>query len=193
MHYCIKYFEEIAGLQRNCKALCRGEEITIAAMFDTWVLEAHRVANSKGNVFFAGNGASATMAEHFGFDAMQNAGLKTINFSETAYLTAISNDSRFEEVFVPKLRRFGNPGDMLVTISSSGNSPNILRALEEAEKLGIFRVTLSAMRPDNHSRRMSELSIYVPASTYGLAESLHSALLHCWLDMYLENYMGGRH
>jgi D-sedoheptulose 7-phosphate isomerase len=73
-------------------------------------------------------------------------------------------------------------GDVLVAVSSSGESPNILRAAEESHRLGGAVVTLSAMDPDNTLRKMGSLNFYVPASTYGMAESCHAAILHHWID-----------
>ena len=82
---------------------------------------------------------------------------------------------------------------MLITISSSGNSPNIIKAINTARELGVFIVTLSGKKEDNQSRRLGDLNFYVPLDTYGLVESAHAVLLHCWLDMYLDKYKGGRH
>ena len=83
--------------------------------------------------------------------------------------------------------------DMLITISSSGNSPNIIKAIHTARELGVFIVTLSGKKEDNQSRRLGDVNFYVPLDTYGLVESAHAVLLHCWLDMYLDKYKGGRH
>jgi D-sedoheptulose 7-phosphate isomerase len=189
----ISYVDELRALLAGAKGTWRGEEMPVAAAMDVWVTETHRAAETDRRFFFIGNGASATMAEHFGFDAMQNGGLKTVNFAESAYLTALSNDLSFADVFSLKLERLAEPGDVLVSISSSGNSPNVVRALEQAGTLGLRRVTLSAMKADNKSRALGDLSIWVPAKTYGMAESAHSAILHCWLDLYLEKYKGRRH
>ncbi|NNK01846.1 MAG: SIS domain-containing protein [Desulfatitalea sp.] len=177
----------------NCtRSTYKGKDISADQAMDIWADETHRIAQNNGTIFLAGNGASATMAEHFGTDAMKNGKLKTINFSETSYLTAISNDISYDAVFLLKLERFGNPGDMLITISSSGNSPNIVNAIKYAKENKIFCTTLSAMKPDNRSRKFGDLAFYVPAKTYGIAESAHSAVLHCWLDTYLDKYLGGR-
>ena len=81
---------------------------------------------------------------------------------------------------------------MLITISSSGNSPNVVKALQYAQAHGIVSVTLSAMKPDNKSRQLGSINFYVPAPTYGLAESIHSSIMHCWLDCYLDTHRGGR-
>ena len=84
------------------------------------------------------------------------------------------------------LKRFANSGDILVTISSSGNSPNIIKAIEVARELGIKVVTISGMSPDNRSRTMGDLNFYIPGETYGIVETSHLVLLHCWLDKFID-------
>jgi D-sedoheptulose 7-phosphate isomerase len=187
------YIDNLQTLIHSSEGLWHGERLPIADTMDRWVTETRKAAEADRHFFFIGNGASATMAEHFGFDAMKNGKLKTVCFAETAYLTAISNDLSFTDVFLLKLEHLAEPGDILISISSSGNSSNIVRSLEYAKECKILCVTLSAMKNDNKSRMLGDLSIWVPAQTYGLAESAHSAIMHCWLDMYLERYLGGRH
>ena len=82
------------------------------------------------------------------------------------------------------LERLARSGDMLIAISSSGNSPNIVRALEVARGLGVAAVTLTGMRADNKARALGDLNFYVPLSRYGWAESAHQVVLHYWFDQY---------
>ena len=140
----------------------------------------------KGTLFFIGNGASAMMASHFATDFCKNGGVKSIVFNDSSLLTAIGNDMTFEQCFALPLQRYGQRGDTLVTISSSGNSPNILSAIEYAQKSGIYCVTFSGMKENNRSRQMGDLNFYIPGMTYGMAESAHHVLLHCWFDLYME-------
>jgi len=123
----------------------------------------------------------------------QNGGILTYTVSETSHLTAISNDLSFEDVFSYRIKKMCTENDMLITISSSGNSPNVISAIKAARGLGMFVVTLSGMSPDNKSRKLGDLNFYIPLDTYGLVESAHALLLHYWLDLYLEKYKGGRH
>ena len=81
----------------------------------------------------------------------------------------------------------------LVAISSSGNSPNIIKVIVTAKKLGVFVVTITGKSASNKARASGDLNFYVPLQTYGLVEAAHATLLHCWLDMFLDKYMGGRH
>ena len=147
----------------------------------------------KGVIFFCGNGASATMAEHMSHDWFQNAEVNTITCAETAHITAISNDLSYEEVFSYRINRILSDKDILVTISSSGNSPNIVKALEVGKRKGAYCITFSGKGSDNRSRKMGDLNFYVPLDAYGLVESAHAVILHAALDNFLEKYMGGKH
>lgn len=148
-----------------------------------WTL---KVQQEKKRAFLIGNGASASMASHVAADLSKNAMLSAEVFSDLSLITAIANDLSYEEVFAEPLRRRMSPGDLLVAISSSGNSPNILRAAETAKELEGTVVTLSAMGPTNALRRLGDLNFYVDARTYGLAETVHAAILHYWIDRVIE-------
>jgi D-sedoheptulose 7-phosphate isomerase len=122
------------------------------------------------------------MSSHFAADLSKNVGLPTEVFTDLAQITALANDLSFEEVFSEPLRLRMAPGDMLVAVSSSGNSPNVVQGTKTArEKEGVI-ITLSAMDPKNKIRQLGDLNFYVPAQTYGLAETSHAAILHFWLD-----------
>lgn len=158
-----------------------------------WIEVCEEKRKLRGVFFFCGNGASATMAEHMSHDCFQNADFMTETCAETSSITAISNDISYEDVFAYRIGKKLSDKDMLITISSSGNSPNIIKAIKTAKELGAYVVTLSGKKEDNKSRGLGDLNFYVPLETYGMVESAHAVLLHCWLDMYLDKYKGGRH
>ncbi len=161
---------------------------------ELWVERAKSVRDERcGLTFFCGNGASATMAEHMSHDWFQNGKMNTYTCSETAHLTAIANDLSYEDVFAYRIDRILSEKDILVTISSSGNSPNIIKAINTARKKGAFIITFSGMKEDNQSRQLGDLNFYVPLHTYGLVESAHAVILHAALDNFLEKYEGGMH
>lgn len=187
------YFSEIFGGLERTAVTRRGDAVPFDEGIRLWVEQARETQQKGGTLFFCGNGASATMAEHMSHDWFQNAGVNTYTCSETSHITAVSNDISYENVFAYRIERVLAEKDILVAISSSGNSPSITRAIEEARKKGAFIATLSGMGADNTSRQMGDLNFYVPLDTYGLVESAHALLLHCMLDVFLEKYMGGRH
>ena len=141
------------------------------------------VRENRNTVYAIGNGASASMASHFSADLAKNGKLHTQVFSDLALITAISNDMGYKEVFAEPLRRRGNAGDMLLAISSSGRSDNILTAVVEAKRIGMKTVTISAMDINNPLKAAGDLNLYLPAETYGDAESCHAAILHYWIDL----------
>jgi D-sedoheptulose 7-phosphate isomerase len=142
-----------------------------------------QVRDRRGTVYLVGNGASAAMASHFAADLAKNAHVHTQVFSDLSLITAISNDIGYDQVFALPLQRRAEAGDMLVAISSSGRSPNVLAAADVARTLSLTLVTLSAMDADNPLRARGALNVWIPASDYGLAETGHAALLHHWMDM----------
>ena len=185
--------EIISGIREAIASDGRNTVIEIGTALNAWVDKTKALAEDRGVVFFCGNGASATMAEHMSHDCFQNADLLTYSVSETSHITAISNDISFEEIFAYRIRKMCGINDMLITISSSGNSPNIIKAINAAREKGMYVVTISGKSKDNKARKLGDLNFYVPLDTYGLVESAHAVLLHCWLDLYLEKYKGGRH
>lgn len=151
-----------------------------------WCSITGEVKKSNATMYFVGNGASAMMASHMAADASKNGDFRSVAFNDAALMTAVSNDIAYEECFAMPLKRFADSGDVLVTISSSGNSGNIVRAIETAQEIGLRVITVSGMKPDNRSRQMGDLNFYIPADTYGIVESSHQVLLHCWLDKFME-------
>lgn len=190
-----KYICEVLdGIKNALVTLQDGKIVTVQEGIDKWSLQAKIIREEKrGLIFFCGNGASATMAEHMSHDWFQNAEINTTTCAETAHITAISNDLSYDDVFSYRIRRILSERDILVTISSSGNSPNIKKALEAGKEKGAFCITFSGKDANNASRRMGDLNFYVPLDTYGLVESAHAVILHAALDNFLEKYMGGKH
>ena len=160
-----------------------GAEYNIDEGFQIWQELTIDVRDKKQSIYLIGNGASASMASHFAADLAKNAHLHTEVFSDLSLITAISNDMGYEWVFAEPLRRRAKKGDMLVAISSSGASKNILCATEIAHKMDLKVITLSAMSPQNPLRSEGLLNAHVSAETYGYAETCHAAILHHWMDM----------
>ena len=160
-----------------------GSAVETDAGYAEWVDVTLRLRERRQTVYLIGNGASASMASHFAADLAKNGRLHTQVFSDLSLITAISNDMGYDHVFAEPLRRRGHRGDLLVAISSSGRSPNILAAIDVADDLEISVVTLSAKDADNPLRKRGDLNLFVPATTYGLAETAHAAALHWWMDL----------
>ncbi len=161
----------------------QGLELQSDQGFELWCELTRQVRDQRRTVYLIGNGASASLASHMGADLAKNAHVHTQVFTDLALVTAISNDMGYERVFTEPLRRMAGRGDMLVAISSSGRSPNVLSAANFAGETGLIVVTLTGADPENPLRVCGDLNAYVPAGTYGQAETCHGALLHHWMDM----------
>jgi 1,5-anhydro-D-fructose reductase (1,5-anhydro-D-mannitol-forming) len=145
-----------------------------------WMQTAHEIG---ATTFLVGNGASASMASHMAADLCKNGHLKTQVFTDLSLMTAVANDIGAHEIFSTPLQRLAQPDDLLIAISSSGSSQNILNAVTLALERGMKVITFSAMNPDNPLRSSGHLNFFVRAHTYGEAETCHAALLHYWVDL----------
>jgi len=187
-----QYLETVAGGLRDLKVTGRGgEAIDTAEGFRRWVDLSHRVNAAGQTIYFIGNGGSAGIASHMAADACKNGRLRALAFNDVALMTATANDLAFDQLFSLPLERLARPGDLLVSISSSGNSPNIVRGLEHARAKGLHIVTLSGWNADNKSRSLGDLNFYIAAARYGWIESAHLLILHFWLDQYLNVHGNG--
>lgn len=180
-----------AGLHDLVVTSQDGTSLTPAEGFTRWVAMTREGRVRGQHIYLVGNGASAMMASHFAADACKNGSLSAMAFNDAALLTATANDVAFEEVFALPLSRLARPGDLLIAISSSGNSPNILRALEAARTIPTAVVTLTGKSADNRARGYGDLNFYVPSPRYGWVECAHQLILHYWLDQYLNRYASG--
>ncbi len=182
------------GLHNCLVTDASGNEVLLDDALDIWAEKAHHIkTQTNGLIFFCGNGASASMAEHMSHDWFQNAVINTTTCAEISHITAISNDLSYNEVYSYRVKRILSEKDILVGISSSGNSPNIVNAIVAAKENGAFTISISGKKEDNKIRKLADLNFYVPLETYGEVESTHAVLLHAALDYYLDKYMGGRH
>lgn len=143
-----------------------------------------KATNSR--IFFIGNGGSAAIASHMTADFMKNGGIRTYSLYDSAVMTCIGNDYGYEHIFAKPLSRLGSPGDLLVAISSSGNSPNIIRAIQIAKEKEMFVITLTGFKADNKARQMGNINVYVPCEEYGKVETIHQLILQQIVDMILE-------
>lgn len=133
---------------------------------------------SNRKVMIVGNGGSAAIASHIHNDLCKSVGMRAMVFNETPLLTAFSNDLSYAVAFENLVNLWADNGDMLIAISSSGKSENILRAAKSASAKGCIVVTLSGFKNDNPLRYMGQMNFFVPSSEYGYVELIHSILAH---------------
>ena len=145
------------------------------------------------HIFLIGNGGSAATASHFATDIGKGASYgKPVRFKVVALtdsmstITAYANDVGYEVIFAEQLRNLAQPGDVLVTISGSGTSPNIIRAIEAAQGIGLDVVSLTGFE-GGVSGPMSDIHINVPSDHMGRIEDVHMALCHAAAFFFMDN------
>ena len=146
-----------------------------------------------GKVMLIGNGGSAAIASHMHNDLCKAANVRALVFSEPPLLTALSNDDGYGSVFERPVELWAMPGDVLLAISSSGRSENILRAVLKSTERRCEVITLSGFDADNPLRRMGVINFYVPSRVYGHVEVVHSALAHYLTDSAMMSVVRGPH
>lgn len=140
------------------------------------------VRSSGGKIISLGNGGSAAIASHLQTDLCHSIKVRALAFQEPPLLTALANDLGYPAVFERPIKLWAEPGDLLIAISSSGKSANILAAAVAAKEKGCRVLTLSGFDPDNPLRRLGDLNFWVPSFDYGLVETAHQALAHYLTD-----------
>lgn len=186
-NYYENYFESIFETLNESVYSIKKVEVDKILLFDNLLKITKEVNEKNGRIFFFGNGASAAFANHMALDWSKNGGINSISISDSAFITALSNDLNYDSVFKEFLKiNKVNIDDLVVTISSSGNSANIVNVLELCNSIGVKTLALSGLKPNNKSVELANLSIYVPRKTYGIVECTHQIFLHMWLDEYMD-------
>lgn len=143
-------------------------------------------ANSAGNTLrLIGNGGSAGIASHMSVDFLKRGGMRASALNDASMLTCLGNDLGYEEVFAHQLSLHSRSGDVLLAISSSGQSPNILKGCEVAKEGGAEVVTFSGFEANNSLRGLGRLNFYVASLEYGFVELTHMALLSALVDIMI--------
>ena len=153
------------------------------ASLEQWVDATLDVRTQGADLYIIGNGASASMASHCAADLAKNGKMRTHTPHDPALLTCLSNDYSYAHAMLQWLWHRLRRRDMLVCISSSGMSENILNAAAYAADMGCYVATLSAFSPQNELRRLGTLNLWCQTNDYGFAETCHAAILHRWIDL----------
>ena len=151
--------------------------------FIDWLYQAYQEDRT---IFLIGNGGSASNASHFGQDLSKGTlmdlsatkRLRAIALTDNvSFITALANDVGYESVFVQQLITLGRPGDLLVAISCSGNSSNVLKAVEYANDHGMKSIGITGF-DGGRLRQIAQINVNVPSEDIGLVEAVHSVVLH---------------
>ena len=131
------------------------------------------VGTSNNKVIVVGNGGSAAIASHLAVDLTKVAGIRTVNFNEPSLLTWFANDYGYEHWGEKALGFHADQGDLLILVSSSGESANILNGAKRAVAMGLSILTLSGFANDNRLRSLGGINLWVNSRTYNIVENVH--------------------
>ncbi len=144
------------------------------------------IKKNRNQLFFIGNGGSAAIASHMTADFMKNGRMRTYSLYDNSVTTCMGNDYGYAFIFSRPLEFLANKGDLVVAISSSGNSQNIVNALQVAQQKQLEIITLSGFDKNNQIIKMGKYNLYVPVKHYGIVESIHNLVLQQIVDIILE-------
>jgi len=130
-----------------------------------------------GKTMIIGNGGSAAIASHVAVDFSKNAKIRMVNFNEADLITCLSNDYGYENWMSRAIEIYGDKGDQVILISSSGNSRNVINVAKFARKLNYRVITFTGFDEDNPLKTMGDLNFWVPSRAYNIVEMVHQIWL----------------
>lgn len=179
-----RYFEVLGALPLTTQVTgAEGESFTLHQAMELLATRIRATHDAGNKLMFIGNGGSAGICSHMAIDYSKNGGIRSTAFNDGAALTCLGNDLGYENVFAKQVDLHARPGDMLIAISSSGKSTNIIKAVDVARERGCFVLTLSGFGADNPLRTFGDMNLYVDSMEYGFVEISHLALCHAVLDL----------
>jgi D-sedoheptulose 7-phosphate isomerase len=176
------YFSEISERLQELNAE-KLEEIANA------ILE---VSRNKKKLIVIGNGGSAAMASHVAVDFIKAGGIRAINFNEADLITCLANDYGHENWMSKAIEFYADSNDLVILISSSGKSPNILNAAIQSKNMGLTLVTLSGFEQENPLRQLGDINLWVDSISYNIVEMTHHIWLLAVLDYLIASGQAGR-
>jgi len=146
-----------------------------------------KVINAKGNkVLIFGNGGSAAISSHVSVDLTKNAGVRCVNCNEADLITCFSNDYGYERWVEKAVDFYGDEGDLLIVISSSGSSKNMLNGVKAARN-GNFNavVTFTGFADENPLRQLGDMNLWADSKAYNFIENIHQVWLLAIVDLII--------
>lgn len=173
------YIHLLATLVQTASATTRqGVNLHIDAACQHAIDMTLQLPSTSSKAIVIGNGGSAAIASHMVNDLCKSAAISAMTFNDFSLITALANDEGYERAYEACVQQWAQPCDLLIAISSSGKSQNILRAASAATIAGAQVITLTGFRSDNPLRNLGDLNIHIAAEDYGMVELAHSIIAH---------------
>ena len=147
-----------------------------------WIVQANKAGKK---TIFVGNGGSAAMSSHCAVDFTKTANIRAINFNEADLITCFANDYGYENWVQKALEFYADPGDVIVLISSSGKSPNMVNGAKYAASKGFNLATVTGFSADNPMRSLGKINLWVDSTGYNIVENTHIIWLLAVCDLII--------
>jgi D-sedoheptulose 7-phosphate isomerase len=145
-----------------------------------------KVSASGGTIYIAGNGGSASIASHAAIDFTKAANIRATTFNESSLLTCFSNDYGYEHWVEKALEFYAKKNDMVILISSSGQSKNIINGAKKAKEMELPLITFSGFSAKNQLRKMGDVNLWIDSTKYNIVEIVHQAWILSIVDYLIE-------
>jgi len=175
--------QELNRALNNCEVYSN-KKICLNDSIDSAIKIIKGVKDTKRNLFIIGNGGSSGIASHAANDFINMCQIRSITFHDISVLTCLTNDYGYENAFSRLIENFSEDGDCLIAISSSGNSPNIINAVNQFKKKHNKNniITLSGFDKKNKLINLGVINFWIDSKSYGIVEISHQFLLHFLAD-----------
>ncbi len=164
------------------KAWQRNKELEINIAIKKTLEEILKRKGTKNKIVIIGNGASAALASHMAVDLTKNLKIQALSLNDPVLLTCMGNDFGYPLIFKKPLEVFIEKGDLLIAISASGCSKNILEAARIAKRRSATVISFSGFSKNNPLIKIGQINFYIPLNSYGLVEAMHTLLCHFIVD-----------
>ena len=144
-----------------------------------------KTINDDGKLLFAGNGASASIANHASLDFTKQGKVRSLNFNESAFITAFANDYGYENWVLNAFKFHAKKGDTAILISSSGKSKNLVNAAKYAKINGINVITFTGFKNDNPLKLTGDINFWLDCKAYNIIEGIHQLWLLSICDLII--------
>tara|TARA_Y100001970_G_C13767346_1_gene618800 strand:+ start:82 stop:633 length:552 start_codon:yes stop_codon:yes gene_type:complete len=146
-----------------------------------------KTIKNSGKVYLVGNGGSASIASHISVDLAKVAKVSSSTFNNSNLITCFANDYGYENWVVESIKSYMNKNDMIILISSSGTSKNIVNAGKYCKKNKLEIITLSGFKKDNPLSKLGKVNFYIPSNQYNFIEMSHHIILVYIVDILAKN------
>ncbi|PPR41455.1 MAG: Phosphoheptose isomerase [Alphaproteobacteria bacterium MarineAlpha5_Bin12] len=174
-NFLTEYFIDLSTLLNFDKSIIRKLELLKESILNT------RKKGSKILIF--GNGGSAAIANHFTLDITKTTNIRCINLNESSIITAFANDFGYENWVAKSIKYYADNGDLLILISSSGNSKNMIKAAKFAKNSKKIKlITLTGFNQKNSLKKLGDINLWIDSKSYNFVENIHQIWLLSIVD-----------